>query len=164
MPRQQATEVISEARRRNMAAIGGKNTKPELAVRRIIHAMGYRYRLHAATLPGRPDIVFPGRRKIIDVRGCFWHRHPGCPRATTPVARRDFWEDKFRATVTRDERNLAALRRSGWQVLVVWECELAGGHLAEQFRTFLGTPGPLRGDERLNRLADVSMHSPSLVR
>ena len=141
---QRATEAVSEARRRNMAAIGGKNTRPELAVRHIVHAMGYRYRLHAATLPGRPDIVFPGRRKIIDVRGCFWHRHPGCRGATTPVARRDFWEDKFRATVRRDERNLAALRGAGWQVLVIWECELASGHLAERLRAFLGAPGPLR--------------------
>lgn len=121
-----------------MAAIAGKNTKPELMVRKLVHAMGYRYRLHVKELPGRPDIAFPGRRKIIEVRGCFWHRHPGCALAATPTTRRDFWQSKFDGTVARDERNLAALEASGWAVLVVWECQITEKLLPGLLRTFLG--------------------------
>ncbi len=124
-----------------MAAIAGKDTQPEIAVRRIAHRLGYRYRLHVKDLPGRPDLVFPGRRKIIEVRGCFWHRHPGCILSATPATRRDFWQAKFQATVARDARNLAALEASGWAVMVVWECEISDEHLVDRLRTFLG---PLR--------------------
>jgi DNA mismatch endonuclease Vsr len=133
-----ATADISEARRRNMAAIRGKNTEPEITVRRILSAGGYRYRLHLKSLPGRPDIVFPARRKIIEVRGCFWHRHPGCTLAATPRTRQDFWSAKFRATVARDARNLARLEASGWAVMVLWECELRHANLADRLWTFLG--------------------------
>jgi DNA mismatch endonuclease Vsr len=105
--------------------------------------MGYRYRLHATNLPGRPDLVFPGRRKVIEVRGCFWHRHPGCAFAAMPGTRSDFWQAKFQATVARDARNLAALEASGWAVMVIWECELKDPHLADRMRTFLGPPRSL---------------------
>ena len=114
----------SEYRRRNMAAIKGKDTQPEMRVRRALHFAGYRYRLHVRYLPGRPDIVFPARRKIIEIRGCFWHRHSGCIFAANPRTRSDFWHGKFQATIARDARNLAALQAAGWQVMIIWECEV----------------------------------------
>lgn len=106
-----------------MSRIRSKDTKPEMRVRRLLHGMGYRYRLHAKELPGRPDIVFRPRRKVIFVHGCFWHRHDGCARATTPKTRTSFWEDKFRKNVGRDRKNLLDLAELGWDAIVVWECE-----------------------------------------
>ena len=128
------------ARRRNLSAVTGKNTAPELRVRQMLHAMGYRFRLHRRNLPGTPDIVLPGRREIVEVRGCFWHRHPdpGCRNAVLPKTRADWWAAKLAGTVARDERNLAALRDAGWSVLVLWECEtkdLAG--LEDRLLSFL---------------------------
>jgi DNA mismatch endonuclease Vsr len=131
---------VDEIRRRNMAAISGKNTRPEMQVRRLAHRLGYRYRLHVRDLPGRPDIVFPARRKIIEIRGCFWHRHPGCVLAATPGTRADFWQEKFRATVARDARNITALEARGWAVMVIWECEVKEIALRERLSTFLGRP------------------------
>jgi DNA mismatch endonuclease Vsr len=121
-----------------MAAIAGKNTKPEILVRRMAHGMGYRYRLHLNGLPGRPDIVFPRRRKIIEIRGCFWHRHTGCALSATPGTRADFWRAKFQATVARDTRNLVALEAAGWTVMVIWECEINDTHLIDRLQAFLG--------------------------
>lgn len=112
-----------EARSRLMASIRGKNTKPEMVVRRLLHAMGYRFRLHRRDLPGTPDIVFPGRRAVVFVHGCFWHRHAGCRLAAVPATRRDFWEAKIAANKARDRRAVAQLRRDGWRVAVVWECQ-----------------------------------------
>lgn len=106
-----------------MSRVKGKNTKPEILVRRALHALGYRFRLHRGDLPGRPDIVLPKHKTVIFVHGCFWHRHPGCAKASTPKTRIDFWQDKFAANVARDSRNLDALREAGWQAIVVWECE-----------------------------------------
>lgn len=131
---------VDEIRRRNMAAIAGKNTQPEMLVRRLAHSIGYRYRLHVKDLPGRPDIVFPARRKIIEIRGCFWHRHINCGRATTPATRADFWDDKFRATVARDARNTDTLQASGWAVMVIWECEVKNSELKDRLLAFLGPP------------------------
>lgn len=128
---------VSEARRRNMAAIRGKNTGPELIVRKLVHSMGYRYTIHNKNLPGRPDVVFPSRRKIIDVRGCFWHRHFECRLAAVPRTRQDFWLAKFQATIARDERNLAELNAAGWNVLIVWQCEIRDEHLIERLQAFL---------------------------
>ena len=108
-----------------MARIGSADTSPELAVRRLLHRLGYRFRLHRRSLPGTPDICFPGRRKAIFVHGCFWHRHEGCRRTTTPVTRRSFWRDKFQKNVARDRTNLRDLNQLGWSVMVVWECETA---------------------------------------
>jgi DNA mismatch endonuclease (patch repair protein) len=106
-----------------MGRIGATDTSPEMAVRRAAHNLGYRYRLHRRDLPGTPDLVFPRLRKVILVHGCFWHRHEGCVRTTTPTIRRDFWVAKFEANVERDARVRRQLEELGWEVLVVWECE-----------------------------------------
>jgi len=124
-----------------MSRIRGKNTQPELLVRQLLHRLGYRYRLHTATLPGRPDIVFSSRAKVIEVRGCFWHRHPGCPLAATPATRADFWEAKLRRTVERDAENLAALSVLGWSALILWECEVGDASVQQRLADFLGPPG-----------------------
>ncbi len=110
-----------------MSRVRSKDTKPEMRVRRLVHSLGFRYRLHQRDLPGRPDLVFRSRRKVIFVHGCFWHRHPGCDRARTPKSpeRQAFWREKFAGNVERDRRHQEALRDRGWSVFVVWECELA---------------------------------------
>ena len=114
---------VDPQRSANMARVKGKDTGPELLVRRILHSSGKRYRLHARELPGCPDIVFRGLRKAIFVHGCFWHRHWGCPRASTPRTRVEFWEAKFDKNRERDRNNQDALRELGWSFLIVWECE-----------------------------------------
>ncbi|WP_260987640.1 very short patch repair endonuclease [Roseomonas gilardii] len=106
-----------------MSRVAQKNTKPEMIVRRIAHALGFRFRLHRRDLPGTPDIVFPRLRKAVFVHGCFWHRHPGCRLASTPKSRPEFWEPKFLANVERDGRKAEQLHASGWDVEIVWECE-----------------------------------------
>ena len=106
-----------------MAAVKSSGSKPEMALRRLLHRAGYRYALHRADLPGKPDLVFAPRRKIIFVHGCFWHRH-GCRYTTTPKTRTRFWEEKFAANVARDRRVWRDLRAMGWQCLVVWQCQL----------------------------------------
>jgi DNA mismatch endonuclease (patch repair protein) len=107
-----------------MAAVHSENTTPEIATRKIVHALGYRYRLHVHTLPGSPDLAFPARRRVIFVHGCFWHRHRKCRYASSPKTRRRFWESKFAANVIRDRRVKLELKRMGWAVLTVWQCEL----------------------------------------
>lgn len=125
-----------------MAKVRGRDTRPEMLVRRLIHGMGFRYRLHARHLPGRPDLVFPGRQKVIFVHGCFWHRHDGCRRATIPQGNREFWQSKLQRNVIRDEMQVAALKAGGWAVLVIWECETKDpDKTAERVRSFLN-PGP----------------------
>lgn len=106
-----------------MSKVKGRNTLPEIRVRRALHAKGYRFRLHRKDLPGKPDIVLPKHRLCIFVHGCFWHRHPGCPRATTPESNGEFWANKLRDNVERDLRNAIALAQAGWRVCVVWECQ-----------------------------------------
>ena len=108
-----------------MSKIKGKDTKPELLVRRLTHRLGYRYRLHRKSLPGSPDLVFGPRGKVIFVHGCFWHRHehPDCKLARLPKSRLDFWLPKLEANKERDERNIFELRKLGWDVLVIWECQ-----------------------------------------
>jgi DNA mismatch endonuclease, patch repair protein len=106
-----------------MSRIRGKDTKPELRVRSQLHRMGYRFRLHRKDLPGRPDIVLPKYDTVIFVHGCFWHRHKGCRFAYTPKTRVEFWETKFEQNVRRDRRNEAALRKRGWRIIRIWECE-----------------------------------------
>jgi len=118
------TDIVDSRRRSElMANIRGRDTAPELAVRRIAHRMGLRFRLHRNDLPGRPDLVFPKHRLAVFVHGCFWHRHEGCRHASTPKSRTDFWTEKFAANVERDARQEAALRALGWRVLVIWQCE-----------------------------------------
>ncbi|WP_420463428.1 very short patch repair endonuclease [Candidatus Palauibacter sp.] len=128
-------------RSERMSRIRSKDTKPEMRVRRLVHGLGYRYRLHAKDLPGRPDLVFQPRRKVILVHGCFWHRHEGCSRNRLPKSpeRRDFWRKKLDGNARRDRSKEAALRRLGWEILVIWECETkALDPLAERVRAFLG--------------------------
>ena len=122
--RKKMIDTLTPAQRsRNMSRIRGKDTKPEMIVRRLTHAMGYRYRLHAREFPGRPDLVFRPRRKAIFVHGCFWHRHEGCQFAYTPRSRQQFWNDKFESNVRRDQQASIDLASLGWQVLVIWECQ-----------------------------------------
>jgi DNA mismatch endonuclease (patch repair protein) len=118
-------DVLSTNQRsRNMAAIKGRNTKPEILVRQILHAHGFRFRLHRRDLPGRPDIVLPKYKTVVFVNGCFWHQHVGCKFATKPSSRAEFWEAKLTRNVARDFENTAKLAELGWRVIVVWECEL----------------------------------------
>ena len=134
---------VPEERRRNMAAIKGKNTKPEILVRRMLHRQGYRFRLHQRNLPGHPDIVFMSRRKIIEVMGCFWHQHQeiNCRKSIIPLRRREYWEPKLRANVERDAKNMASLRAAGWEVLAIWECEVHNTmRILGKMQAFLGPP------------------------
>lgn len=133
------------ARSALMGRIRGVDTGPEMAVRRAAHRLGYRFRLHCRSLPGRPDIVFPSRRAAIFVHGCFWHRHEGCRKASTPKTRVEFWEAKFARNVERDAEVQQRLRVAGWRVLVIWECEIGrNGDLDRTLREFLGEPGRSR--------------------
>jgi DNA mismatch endonuclease, patch repair protein len=113
----------STQRSRNMARIRSKDTCPELRVRRLLHELGCRFRLHRADLPGTPDIVLPRYRAVIFVHGCFWHRHPGCRRSFSPATRSEFWERKLARNVERDAESRRRLGQMGWQVTVIWECE-----------------------------------------
>ncbi len=115
---------VTEQRSKNMSAIKSKNTKPEIAVRKILHSMGYRFRLHRKDLPGSPDIVLPKYKTVIFVHGCFWHRHENCKYASTPKTRKEFWESKFKANVKRDKENQEKIKNIGWQSVVIWECQL----------------------------------------
>nr|WP_320178941.1 very short patch repair endonuclease [Roseovarius pacificus] len=109
-----------------MQAVKTKNTGPEMIVRRLLHKHGYRYRLHRKDLPGRPDIVFSGKRKAIFVHGCFWHGH-GCSKGRLPKSKLEYWKPKIERNKARDDRNVADLKDAGWQVLVIWQCEIADG-------------------------------------
>lgn len=121
-----------------MARVRGRDTKPEIIVRKAAFALGYRFRLHRRDLPGSPDLVFVSQKKVIFVHGCFWHRHKNCLRTTTPRTRGAFWRSKFKANVERDMKNIAALRSLGWKVLVVWECETSERRtLQDQLKLFL---------------------------
>ncbi|MES2044563.1 MAG: DNA mismatch endonuclease Vsr [Pseudomonadota bacterium] len=123
--------VDSAARSRMMSGIRSANTKPELRLRRALHAKGLRFRLHDRSLPGRPDIVLPRWRAVIEVRGCFWHRHEGCRFTTSPATRPEFWEAKFCSNVDRDRRNATLLGDAGWRVAIVWECALRANNIDE---------------------------------
>ena len=107
-----------------MSRIKGKDTRPEIVVRSILHRLGYRFRLHRKDLPGKPDIVLPKHETVIFVNGCFWHRHKRCPQATTPKSNTAFWEKKFADTVKRDRKQQRILKEAGWRVLILWECQI----------------------------------------
>lgn len=113
------------ARSRIMRSIRKKNTKPELLVRKIVHALGYRFRLHRRDLPGSPDLVLPRHKKVIFVHGCFWHQHPGCRKSTTPRFHTEYWGPKLARNIARDIRSAQELADLGWKSLVIWECELS---------------------------------------
>ncbi|MDV4155887.1 very short patch repair endonuclease [Rhizobium brockwellii] len=127
-----------------MAQVGQKNTKPEMIVRRLIHGLGYRYRLHKRGLPGTPDLVFPSRKKVLFVHGCFWHSHSdkNCKFSRRPKSRTDYWEPKLARNAERDAITEQRLRSDGWDVLVVWECQLRDFQsLASKISDFLGPAG-----------------------
>lgn len=119
-----AEKKVTPERSRNMAAIKSKNTKPELLVRRYLHAQGFRYRLHFPHLPGKPDLVLKKYRLVVHVHGCFWHRHRNCFYSSVPQARPEFWRNKFLGNIQRDRKNNELLRSRGWRILVIWECGL----------------------------------------
>ena len=116
--------VPPEVRSRTMAQVRSKGMKPEMQVRRLLHGLGYRYRLHRKDLPGNPDLVFPSRRKVVFVNGCFWHNHQGCSRVRIPNTNQDYWIAKLERTSRRDNHNISLLESSGWNVMVIWECQL----------------------------------------
>jgi DNA mismatch endonuclease (patch repair protein) len=122
-----------------MSRIRGTDTKPELAVRRLLYRMGYRFRLHSAGLPGKPDIVLRKHNTIIFVHGCFWHRHRHCKYAYTPKSRPEFWQQKFAGNIKRDRKNMTALAALGWKVITIWECEITGSaQLGARLRREIG--------------------------
>jgi len=114
---------VSEQRSRNMSAIKSKNTKPEIKVRKLLHSMGYRFRLHSKDLPGSPDIVLPKYKTVIFVHGCFWHRHENCKYASTPKTRKEFWNKKFTENKKRDSEIQEKIKILDWRSVVIWECE-----------------------------------------
>jgi DNA mismatch endonuclease (patch repair protein) len=119
------TDKLSPERRSaNMRNIRSKHTSPEMTVRRLVHAMGFRYRLHVPELPGKPDLVFPRLRKIIEVHGCFWHQHQGCIDSRVPTSRVEYWRPKLAGNVGRDRKNQSDLKKMGWKVLTLWECDI----------------------------------------
>ena len=118
-----ADHLTKEKRSWNMSRIRSKDTKPEIIVRSLLHQMGYRFRLHRKDLPGKPDIVLPKYKTVIFVHGCFWHRHKGCKRCTTPSTNKNFWLLKFQRNLDNDKTNKTKLRSQGWTVAVIWECE-----------------------------------------
>lgn len=134
-------DVNTQRRSEIMRLVRSQNTSPEIFVRRLVYAMGYRYRIHAAHLPGKPDLVFARRKKVIFVHGCFWHRHENCSLARIPKSRQDFWIAKLSKNRDRDARIQEQLHTAGWQVLTLWECELKNKNkviLEEKIRGFLG--------------------------
>lgn len=132
--------LTPQQRSERMSRVKGKDTRPEMVVRRLVHALGFRYRLHVGTLPGKPDLVFPRLKRIIFVHGCFWHRHGRCPFTRLPKSRLDFWMKKLEDNHRRDSRNQRKLRKEGWRVLVVWECQLNDGEkLKERILSFMGS-------------------------
>jgi DNA mismatch endonuclease (patch repair protein) len=142
-------KLSTEQRSANMARIRSKDTHPELVLRSLIHGLGYRFRLHRKDLPGKPDIVFPGRRKIIFAHGCFWHQHPGCPEGRVPGSRLEYWAPKLTKNQSRDAANQSHLKDEGWDLLVIWECELKDiSAVKRKVRDFLGSPAHNSGGKK----------------
>lgn len=133
-------ETPEALRSRTMRAIRGKDTKPEWAVRRLLHRAGYRYRLHVKELPGKPDLVFPSRRKVILIHGCFWHGHDCTRGDRAPKTNTVYWTAKIRRNKERDCQHVAMLRGHGWKVLTVWECEINRPNILTRLRRFLNKP------------------------
>jgi len=146
-----ADTLTPKERSERMSRVRGKGSKPEMKLRRLVHGMGFRYRLHSQVLPGKPDMVFTGRKAVIFMHGCFWHRHPGCKLARMPKSRIDFWREKLDANRQRDLQNQARLRNMGWRVLVVWECQLGDtSAMSRIVREFLNNQWGERGNDEIS--------------
>ncbi len=131
-------DILSKEKRSwNMSRIRNANTKPELVVRSLLHREGYRFRLHVARLPGKPDIVLPKYKTVIFVHGCFWHRHPNCKYAYKPKSRKKFWQTKFKQNVERHERVTKELKKLGWRIIIVWECEITNQKMIRRLKDLL---------------------------
>ena len=138
-------KLTPERRSANMRAIRSKGMKPETLVRRLVYALGYRYRLHRKDLPGKPDLVFIGKRKAIFVHGCFWHQHPNCREGRPPRSNQEYWGPKLQRNVERDSKAVEALSAQGWQTLVIWECETGDEeNLRKRLLSFLNEHHGLR--------------------
>jgi DNA mismatch endonuclease (patch repair protein) len=143
-----------QQRSANMRAVRSKNTAPELLVRSMLHRLGYRFRLHRRDLPGTPDIVFPARKSVLFVHGCFWHGHE-CPRGSLPSSHADFWKTKIVKNRERDSRALEQLRKDGWKILTVWECETKyNNRLTKRLSRFLERNRPVDNRERQARFSE----------
>ena len=138
-----ADKIDPLRRSANMAKIASKNTAPEVAVRKLLHRLGYRFRLHRNDLPGKPDVVFPSRKAVVFVHGCFWHQHPdaACKDARLPRSRQEYWIPKLQRNIDRDNLAQGKLIAAGWRVLTVWECETREATLPLRLQAFLGPPG-----------------------
>src|SRR5437763_8479408 len=149
-------QLTKERRSWNMSRIGGKNTTPEKVVRSLLHRMGFRFRLHGKKLPGRPDVVLAKYKTVIFVHGCFWHRHRGCKNCTTPTNRREWWLTKLNGNAARDKLHQRALRKLGWQVIVIWECETDSARATDKVIRSLhcNTGGP---DQSIARCIDQKL-------
>lgn len=149
--------LTPEQRRKNMMRIRGKDTRPERVVRKLLHALGFRFRLHVPALPGRPDIVLPRYKAVILVHGCFWHRHPGCRWAPSPAVHEDFWEEKFRRNLQRDREVAEQLEELGWRVHVVWSCQTRSSELQALEQSLLAF---LRPETSSGAACTVDLRSP----
>jgi DNA mismatch endonuclease (patch repair protein) len=157
-------DTLSPAdRSRVMAQVRSKDTKPEMAARRLTHALGYRYRLHGGKLPGKPDLVFAGRKKVIFVHGCYWHGHQGCPNYRVPKSGRDYWVAKLEGNIARDRAHQEKLREMGWESLVIWECELKKEpeKVAEKIQAFLGPARANSAKKKTPASEEASTRPPS---
>jgi DNA mismatch endonuclease (patch repair protein) len=132
--------VARISRSENMRRIRSKDTRPEMVVRRLLHSLGYRYKLHVRDLPGRPDLVFPSKRKIVLVQGCFWHQHSACIEGRIPNTRRRYWRPKLAGNVTRDRLNSRKLRQLGWRTFTIWECQISNESALQRMLRFLANP------------------------
>jgi DNA mismatch endonuclease (patch repair protein) len=133
--------ITTERRSDNMRKIRSKDTKPEVRLRKLLFRLGYRFRLHRKDLPGKPDIVFPGRKKVIFIHGCFWHQHRDCREGRLPGSRQEYWIPKLKNNISRDQKHVVDLQNLGWKVLVIWECQAAKiDHTEDTMLKFLGPP------------------------
>ena len=158
---------LSQKRRSdNMRQIRSNDTGPELTLRRLIHGMGYRFRLHRKELPGTPDLVFPGRKKVVFLHGCFWHQHAGCREGRVPGTRREYWEPKLARNQERDALAQAKLKSLGWGVLTLWECELSknADGIMKQIGQFLGPPGHVQALAEHSEAILKGRKSPAAIR
>lgn len=130
-----------------MSSVKGKNTKPEILIRKLLHSLGYRFRLHRKDLPGKPDIVLPRYKTVVFINGCFWHQHQGCKASHIPASHGEYWRNKLERNVARDKKNLQMLQGMGWHVIVIWECEVND---IIRSRQVPGLPTPKRGNYEMD--------------